>query len=55
KLAVVPIVVGVALACYGDMSFSAWGLRATVLCVVLAAAKVVLTGEMLTGDMKVGG
>ncbi|KAJ1437729.1 triose-phosphate transporter family-domain-containing protein [Ochromonadaceae sp. CCMP2298] len=52
KFAVIPIVVGVALAFYGDMSFTAIGVFYTVLCVVLAALKVVVGGELLSGDMK---
>eukprot|EP00904_Undaria_pinnatifida_P007317 jgi/Undpi1/3715/HiC_scaffold_16.g07085.m1 len=52
KLAVAPIVVGVALACYGETAQSVIGFVVTCMCVILAALKVVLSGEMLTGDMK---
>ena len=52
KLAVVPIVMGVALAFYGDMSFTAIGAFYTFFCVVLAALKAVVGGELLTGDLK---
>lgn len=52
KLAVIPIVMGVACACYGDMLYTSIGLVYTSLCVILAAFKVVAAGEMLTGDIK---
>lgn len=52
KLSVLPIVLGVALAFYGDMSFTAIGAMYTMLCVVLAALKAVVGGELLTGDLK---
>jgi hypothetical protein len=52
KLAVIPIVVGVALAFYGDMSFTAIGAFYTMFCVVLAALKAIMGGELLTGDLK---
>ncbi|CAN0387676.1 unnamed protein product, partial [Laminaria digitata] len=51
-LAVAPIVVGVALACYGETAQSVVGFAVTGACVLLAALKVVLSGEMLTGEMK---
>ncbi|CAN0149079.1 unnamed protein product [Pylaiella littoralis] len=54
KLAVLPIMVGVMMACYGDAAktVGVLGLVVTVLCVVLSGLKNVLSGEMLTGDMK---
>lgn len=52
KLAVIPIVLGVALAFYGDMSFTAIGVFYTFLCVILAALKAVVGGELLTGELK---
>lgn len=52
KWAVLPIVLGVALAFYGDMSYTAIGVFYTAACVVLAALKAVVGGELLTGDLK---
>lgn len=50
--AVLPIVAGVALAFYGDMTFTNIGAFYTMLCVVLAALKAIVGGELLTGDLK---
>eukprot|EP00903_Cladosiphon_okamuranus_P019395 g17833.t1 len=53
KLAVLPIMVGVMMACYGDMGAFGWvGVIVTVFCVVMSGMKNVLSGEMLTGDIK---
>jgi len=52
KLAVIPVVVGIALACLGEIRFTALGFFITCLCVLLAALKVVVSGMALTGDMK---
>jgi hypothetical protein len=49
---VLPIVVGVAMACFGDMTYSYLGFCYTVGCVLLGAMKVVTAGEMLTGSLK---
>jgi len=52
KWSVVPIVLGVALTFYGDMTFTAIGATYTMLCVLFAALKAVISGELLTGDLK---
>lgn len=52
KLAILPIVIGVALTFYGDISFTYIGAFYTMLCIILAALKAVVGGELLSGELK---
>ncbi len=54
KVAVIPIVLGVAMAWHSEMDISSSGVLVSVVCIVLNAVKVVINSEMLTGEHKVG-
>jgi len=49
KMSVVPIVLGVGLVFYGDISTSLVGAMYTFLCIFMAALKSVMSNELLTG------
>jgi len=51
-LSLIPVVLGVALATYGDLSWTALGFFLTVLGTFLAALKTVATNLVLVGNMK---
>jgi len=49
---IIPIIIGVCMACYGDMSYTMIGLNYTIAAIILAALKVVTSNQVLTGDLK---
>ena len=51
-LSMIPLIIGVALATFGDYYFSAVGFGLTVLGVILASVKTVTTNRLLTGSLK---
>ncbi|CAN0361859.1 unnamed protein product [Pylaiella littoralis] len=53
KVAVVPIVIGVAMTWYSEMEVSRSAIAVSVVCIVLNAIKVVINSEILTGESKV--
>lgn len=52
RWAVVPVVIGVALTFYGDLTYTYIGAFYTLFCVFMASLKAVVSGELLTGDLK---
>lgn len=52
RMSLIPIVLGVAAATYGDMDFTWVGLVLTFLGVILATAKTITTNRILTGSLK---
>ena len=51
-MTVLPIVLGVAVSVWGDMSYTIIGAFVTFVCVLLAALKSIVAGELLSGDLK---
>lgn len=51
-LTMIPLIIGVALATAGDYSFSLGGFLMTLLGVVLASTKTVVTNRLMTGSLK---
>ncbi|CAH0517611.1 unnamed protein product [Peronospora belbahrii] len=52
KVSLLPVAFGVYLACTGDNSYTVLGFVITVLAVIFAGLKVVLSNKFLTGDLK---
>ncbi|GAA5919898.1 hypothetical protein JCM6882_004741 [Rhodosporidiobolus microsporus] len=51
-LSLVPVVMGVVFATYGDYSFTAWGFILTLLGTLLAALKTIITNRVQVGRLK---
>lgn len=51
-MSMVPLIIGVGLATFGDYYFSAMGFALTLLGVVLASVKTVATNRLMTGSLK---
>jgi len=51
-MAVTPIVVGVAMTCYGDMTYTKIGFFYTIVAVIIAALKATVASEIMTGSLK---
>ncbi|GAA5958246.1 hypothetical protein JCM21900_000161 [Sporobolomyces salmonicolor] len=51
-LSLVPVVLGVVFATYGDYSFTAWGFILTLLGTLLAALKTIITNRVQVGRLK---
>ncbi|KAF1814068.1 TPT-domain-containing protein [Eremomyces bilateralis CBS 781.70] len=51
-LSMIPLIFGVGLATYGDYQFTTLGFVATMVGVILAAVKTIVTNRLLTGSLK---
>jgi hypothetical protein len=51
-ISMIPLILGVALATFGDYNFSALGFALTFLGVILASVKTVATNRLMTGSLK---
>lgn len=52
KFTTIPVVLGVGMACYGDLEYTWIGLALTILAIILAASKAIVSGLVLTGSMR---